>query len=71
MEPIEVRLARLEEGMVSVKGDTSYLRKGFDAFKQAYWEQLVKMTGRVAGVAALTSFIVGVVTVALAHALWK
>lgn len=70
-ETIEVRLARLEEAMVSVKGDTSYLRKGFDGFKTQYWQELVKITGKVATVAALTSFVTGLITVAVAHALWR
>lgn len=69
-ESIEVRLARLEEGMVSVKGDTSYLRRGFDGFKNQYWSELVKITGKVAGIAAITSFVTGLLTVAVAHALW-
>lgn len=70
MESIEVKIARLEEGMVSVKGDTSYLRKGFDNFKNQYWQELVRMTGKMAGVAAITSFITGLITVAVAHAIW-
>jgi hypothetical protein len=70
MEPIEVRLARLEEGMVSVKGDTRYIRDNFDKFKNTYWTELLKLSGKVAGIATFVSLITGVVTVAVAHALW-
>lgn len=69
-ESIEVRLARLEEAMVSVKGDTAYLRRGFDSFKTQHWEELVKISGKVASIAAVTSFVTGLLTVAVAHTLW-
>lgn len=70
MESQDVRLARLEEGMVSVKGDTSYIRKNFDQFKSEYWKELVKMTGKVASISVITSLITGAITVAVAHAFW-
>ena len=71
MEASDVRLARLEEAMVSVKGDTSHLRKSFDAFQERYWIHLLAQTGKLASLSAMISLIVGIATVAIAHAVWK
>jgi len=70
-ETVDTRLARLEEAMISVKGDTVYLRRGFDSFKHHYWVELAKTAGKMGGLSAVTSFIVAVATVAVAHILWK
>ncbi len=69
MESFEVRLARLEEGMVSVKGDTAYIRKSLDGLKIDYWKEMIKLTGKVAGVAAITSLVTGFLTTIIAHAI--
>ena len=69
MESLEVRLARVEEGLVSVKGDTSYIRKGFDGFKAEYWKQMLSITRKVASVSAITSLVVAVITALITKAL--
>lgn len=69
MESIEVRLARLEEGMVAVKSDTSYIRKGFDGFKTEYWKQTLHITRKVAGVSAITSLVVAAITAVITKAI--
>jgi hypothetical protein len=66
-ESIETRLARLEEAMVSVKGDTIYLRRGFDGFKEHYWKELAKSAGKVGYLSAFVSLFVGGITAAVAH----
>ena len=70
-ESVDTRLARLEEAMVSVKGDTVYLRRGFDGFKEKYWVELSKTAGRMGSISAVTSLIVGFITAAIMHAVFK
>lgn len=70
-ETMETRMARMEEAMVSVKGDTMYLRRGFDGFKEQYWKELIKLSAKVAGVAAVTSLFVGLITAVAAKVVLK
>lgn len=69
-ESPDTRLARLEEAMVSVKGDTVYLRKGFDDFKNHYWKELAKNSQKVGGMSAILSLIIASITVVVARAIW-
>jgi hypothetical protein len=59
MESPEVRLARLEEAMVSVKGDTLHIRKTLDRLSETHWT----LTGKQIGLNASISLIVSAVTV--------
>lgn len=68
-ESVETRLARLEEAMTSVKGDTIYIRKGFDGFKESYWKKMMELSGKVAGISVITSLVTGVITAIIAHAM--
>lgn len=54
MESQDVRLARLEEAMVSVKGDTRYIRDRLDTFS---W-RVMGLSGSVSVLVALLTAIV-------------
>ena len=70
-ETIETRLARLEEAVVAVKGDTRYLRQSLDGFQHKYWQELVKSSSRIAGLSVLVSFVVATMTAVITHTVFK
>lgn len=58
MEPIESRMARVEEGLVSVKGDTMHMRKKLDILTESHW----KLSGKVISLAGVLSIFTTVLT---------
>ena len=58
MDSIEVKIARLEEGMVSVKGDTRHIREKLDEVVQNHFH----LSGKIIGTATTMSFLVTILT---------
>jgi hypothetical protein len=67
MESPDVRLARLEEAMVSVKGDTRHIREGIDRLRELHWT----LSGKVLGIAGSTSVLVALVTTVVIRLVMK
>ncbi len=67
METQEVKIARLEEGMVTVKGDTKYIRQKMDALLESHWT----LSGKMLGLSGLVSVLVALVTTIVTKAMIK
>lgn len=67
MESQDVRLARLEEAMVSVKGDTRHIRETIDRLRESHWG----LSGRVLGLAGSTSVLTAILTTVVIRLILK
>lgn len=66
-EAPDTRLARLEEAMVSVKGDTRHMRSTLDRLAESHWH----FSGKVWGAATAMSVISSLLTTVAVRLLMK